>query len=104
MDIHVVYYKWGERVVSEEKEDIMNNYWIPKERGFSSYIWVCSGCKEVGYDVGGAKRADRQSKKKTCSLKFCPNCGSPMEKSTWKIVENNSLGLGWSTSWERVNE
>lgn len=57
--------------MSEEKLP----HWIEENKRPKSYMWVCSECGRIAYDM------PMYSKKryvKICSLAYCPHCGAKM--------------------------
>lgn len=63
-------------IESMKMDPVQTGVWLPENDRPSSFMWVCSICKRISYDMP-ASRLGKHSRG-SCGLEFCPHCGKPM--------------------------
>lgn len=56
--------------------------WLPENDRPASFMWVCSLCKRIAYDMPASRLG--QHSRGSCGLEFCPHCGKPMRNRETK--------------------
>lgn len=75
MRLHTKSYNTAD-VQSLRADPVQTGVWLPENDRPSSFMWVCSICKRIAYDMP-ASRLGKHSRG-SCGLEFCPHCGKPM--------------------------
>lgn len=59
-------------------QEVRHGRWIAENKRIKSTMYICSACSKIAYDTpcGSAKHIS----KKQCKLRYCPHCGTKMDK------------------------
>lgn len=69
-------------IQSMKMNPVQTGVWLPENDRLASFMWVCSICKRIAYDMPVSRSG--QYSRGSCGLEFCPHCGKPMRNRETK--------------------